>query len=806
MSSNQDNFKLELYNFLKSQGYNPKMLSTSGKSVPVSDEAEVFQFEFIKDNVNYGNIYCSLDNSNAFIIYTTDEATNSPSESIHNDEYSWDQLINALRAMTYNKGIKPFEVKNKDHLEHDMAKREHNKKLDEGYYSMGKKTSYSDNIPKTKMIIQHTRNIEEGEQRYRNIAKIFVENINGERFLLPTNKPGLARVYARHVAEGGTPYDERGVHITSLCEEYQKMAGFVRATRNGQFNESAQKLVTEAINHYEKLRESLRKMASGRGYNSYFESYTPALMEDEGSIDLSNMFMSSSLDPRIESVLPILSKLSKNISETSDIKQVTELSEWADKLTEFANTDAGNGGDDYLRTLASAWYNQDLSAIAHEVKKDKNPKKKSMMDRVIDAQVAVEKMLARGVICGDDKVRKFSIDYNSDFDGVIMTYEDYAEYSDYGDDGEDIDSRTGKPWPNSKYDQIEFTDDQLDEGKQMQSVAKTTGDPKFDKMLKGITGKKAVAKQQKADTKQQTRDAFGSMFGGGNPADKLKIKEQGMAEGSHDDDEDDGLIAGRYTPQQWAKMVAIVRKKAQEQDAKKKIAVVKTNKPIGTRVSDIDPWSGKESNVKTDSEWDKQKGVAEGFPQPGESSGKAKQFNPNAKVQTREMTLDQILNSVKGIPYVNNVVDDWDAKDYSWGVTKKVIEYAQYLQKNPQSVANLPPLVVIDGQLNDGAHRLSAINLLQKRMDPKNPLWKQVKLKVKFGTSADVASEQGVAEDTYNDDVKRAFPSGKAPGVKTGANAPKGTSTMPKDEEKAKGNPVAEGSELIRILKLSGLE
>jgi hypothetical protein len=31
-------------------------------------------------------------------------------------------------------------------------------------------------------------------------------------------------------------------------------------------------------------------------------------------------------------------------------------------------------------------------------------------------------------------------------------------------------------------------------------------------------------------------------------------------------------------------------------------------------------------------------------------------------------------------------------------------------------------------------------------MDPKNPLWKQVKLKVNFGTSADVAAEQGVAE------------------------------------------------------------
>ena len=63
-------------------------------------------------------------------------------------------------------------------------------------------------------------------------------------------------------------------------------------------------------------------------------------------------------------------------------------------------------------------------------------------------------------------------------------------------------------------------------------VAEATGDPKFDKMLKGITAKKAVAKQQKADAKQQAQAAFGGMFGGGNPADKLKIKEQGVAENS----------------------------------------------------------------------------------------------------------------------------------------------------------------------------------------------------------------------------------------------------------------------------------
>jgi len=42
-------------------------------------------------------------------------------------------------------------------------------------------------------------------------------------------------------------------------------------------------------------------------------------------------------------------------------------------------------------------------------------------------------------------------------------------------------------------------------------------------------------------------------------------------------------------------------------------------------------------------------------------------------------------------------------------------------------------------------------------------------------------------DETYNSDVKRAFPSS---GVKTGASAPKGTSYMPKDKKKAMGGPV----------------
>jgi len=132
-------------------------------------------------------------------------------------------------------------------------------------------------------------------------------------------------------------------------------------------------------------------------------------------------------------------------------------------------------------------------------------------------------------------------------------------------------------------------------------------------------------------------------------------------------------------------------------------------------------------------------GMAEGFPQPGPSSGAPKKFGSDAKIQTRQMTVKDIISSVPGVPYYNNVVDDWDAKDYSWGVTKKVIEYATYLKDHPESLAKLPPAIVLNGKFEDGAHRVSAIWLLQQRMDPKNPLWANAKLNVQF-------VKQGVAE------------------------------------------------------------
>ena len=319
----------------------------------IPEDADLFAFNFTKDGENYGRVTVSLDNAKTLKIGVNDKVADSPDVRTPGLDYddTWTGFLETMKTWALNNQLS-FDVKNISHLHDELARRkrmEKKEKVSESYHAMGKKASYNDAVPSVKIVLQHSKVMQEGEQRFRHIEKIFVENAQGERFLLPTNKPGLARVFARHIAEGGTPYDERAGHIQSLVEDYTKMAGFVRATRNGQFNESAQQLVQEGINHYQSLRETLNKLTGRRGYTAYFESWTPALMEEGDLTSVNELFVRETMDPRIESVMPILSRIHNKVSEA---KETVELEEWADdiineKMVFGADTDASTGGTVY---------------------------------------------------------------------------------------------------------------------------------------------------------------------------------------------------------------------------------------------------------------------------------------------------------------------------------------------------------------------------------------------------------------------------------------------------------------------------
>jgi hypothetical protein len=123
------------------------------------------------------------------------------------------------------------------------------------------------------------------------------------------------------------------------------------------------------------------------------------------------------------------------------------------------------------------------------------------------------------------------------------------------------------------------------------------------------------------------------------------------------------------------------------------------------------------------------------IPQPGESSGKplSQEEMGNMNCNTEYLTIDEILDGrISHIPYYEEVLSDVIKGDYSWGVTKKVVEYAKFMKRNPESLENLPPIIVVDDVIQDGAHRISAIYLLKNQMGKNNPMWGEIELQVKL--------------------------------------------------------------------------
>lgn len=321
MPVNNDTLNKHLYDALRAMGYDPISLNSKGDPTSDVEKADVFRFS-VKSDGEKVNGWVTIEGPE-LVLYTDDK---------FNEMDGFESFTEYMKTWSQRK-LLGFNITNKDHLRYDMQKRTNMKnkeKLGEGYYPINKKSSFNDSVPEVKILIQHSRALEEGEQRYRNVDKIYLENANNERFLLPTKKPGIAKVYARHIAEGGLPYDDKWRHIHSLVEDYTKMAGFVRATRNGTFVEQALRLVNEGLKHYNDLRMTLKGLTSHKGYNTYFESYTPVLNEETNDgTTINELFVQENLDPRIESVLPILSRLNKNIVEVSGVK---ELETWADGL------------------------------------------------------------------------------------------------------------------------------------------------------------------------------------------------------------------------------------------------------------------------------------------------------------------------------------------------------------------------------------------------------------------------------------------------------------------------------------------
>ena len=205
--------------------------------------------------------------------------------------------------------------------------------LFEGYYGT-RKVSYSDQPKQTRLVIKHNRTLGEDDARFRYVESLYVETGDDQRFKLPfTNLIG-GRAMARHVSEGGTPYDTFGQHISEIVKEMNILNKFVRASKNKQFDTAAADLAETAVRHYQDLKAKAKRMISQRGYLDELRAFDPAEITESDALaeDIRNMFIEQSLDARIEAAIPVLARLSK--PRDKDMQEIAEFESWAESVTE----------------------------------------------------------------------------------------------------------------------------------------------------------------------------------------------------------------------------------------------------------------------------------------------------------------------------------------------------------------------------------------------------------------------------------------------------------------------------------------
>ena len=111
MPINQETLNAELFKLLKSNGYEPNMLDSSGELAGVPDEAEVFQFKFRKDGEDYGKVTISIDGLHKLVIYFSDDIASSEKEESHGEDESWYKVLNQLKRFSQKYQLSLDELK-----------------------------------------------------------------------------------------------------------------------------------------------------------------------------------------------------------------------------------------------------------------------------------------------------------------------------------------------------------------------------------------------------------------------------------------------------------------------------------------------------------------------------------------------------------------------------------------------------------------------------------------------------------------------------------------------------------------------
>lgn len=323
----ENNVATALFDLLVTRDFAPEILDSMGKPISDPSEAELFSFDWRTQDRDYGTVVILLGTENDLEVYYGDNLGRNMERE---DKNQWYDFLAQIKNFA-TRNLLTFNLNNINRLKYTMQGMA---AIREGLFESfrgTRRTSYSAGPRQTRLVIQHSRDLGEGEARHHAIGSIFVETAQGERFRVPSRSITHGRMLERHIAEGGTPYDAFGHYINNLVTEIATLNRFIRATRGRGLSDPARQLAAEAVKHYHDLKSKAKRMISQRGYLEARDSFDPAAVSDhDDTVDqIREMFVERNIDERIESALPVLARL-----QHSTMREVQQFEDWSRSIME----------------------------------------------------------------------------------------------------------------------------------------------------------------------------------------------------------------------------------------------------------------------------------------------------------------------------------------------------------------------------------------------------------------------------------------------------------------------------------------
>lgn len=291
----------------------------------VTNEPSMARF-FDFDYEGLGKVSVSISEDEGLtVIYSKDFMANEDEMT----QDAWYDFLKELRIFSKKRmldySVRDITKSNLNKRDYKfLAKNPEDEQMTESKLYGTSKISYQ-NVGEARIMIKHTEGVDQSSAaaRTRNIGAIYIESNDGERFKYPFKHLSGARAMARHVAEGGKPFDDFGQHITGLSEEMSKLRKFKNYMgRSAVMAESLtgyMDVVKERISTVKKTIESLQKP---NYYAETVAAFEKAVMEDVPSDVAENWIDQLTIKQFNEELADVFPYIYKLVSEATKAKDL----------------------------------------------------------------------------------------------------------------------------------------------------------------------------------------------------------------------------------------------------------------------------------------------------------------------------------------------------------------------------------------------------------------------------------------------------------------------------------------------------